>query len=80
MALKTTKLEQANPWIVEELEEFLYFCCPECDEKCQAKGHFFSDHSALTNRPDAKTQLSLTFFFEDLGFQRLEIIYSNIIE
>ena len=31
------------------------------------KGHFFSDHSALTNRPDAKTQLSL-IFFEDLGF------------
>ena len=62
MALKTTKIEQENPWVVEELEEFLYFCCPECDEKCQAKGHFFSDHSALTNRPDAKTQLSLTFF------------------
>ena len=29
------------------------------------KGDFFSDHSTLTNRPDAKTQLSL--FFEDLG-------------
>ena len=27
-----------------------------------SKGHFFSDHSALTNRPDAKTQLSLIFF------------------
>ena len=27
------------------------------------KGHFFSDHSVLTNRPDAKTQLSL--FFQD---------------
>ena len=26
-----------------------------------SKGHFFSDHSALTNRPDAKTQLSLIF-------------------
>ena len=25
------------------------------------KGHFFSDHSTLTNRPDAKTQLSLIF-------------------
>ena len=28
----------------------------------RVKGHFFSDHSALTNRPDAKTQLSLIFF------------------
>ena len=25
------------------------------------KGHFFSDDSALTNRPDAKTQLLLIF-------------------
>ena len=25
------------------------------------KGHFFSDHSTLTNRPDAKMQLSLIF-------------------
>ena len=25
------------------------------------KGHFSSNHSALTNRPDAKTQLSLIF-------------------
>ena len=24
-----------------------------------SKGHFFSGHSTLTNRPDAKTQLSL---------------------
>ena len=31
------------------------------------KGHFFSDHSTLTNKPDAKMQLSL-IFFEDLGF------------
>ena len=30
------------------------------------KGHFFSDDSALTKRPDAKTQLLLNFF-ENLG-------------
>ena len=26
---------EENPWMVEELEEFLYYCCPECDEKCR---------------------------------------------
>ena len=39
---------QTNPWLVEELEEFLYFCCPECDEKCRAKDlflkHAFCQH------------------------------------
>ena len=31
------------------------------------KGHFFSDHSTLTNRPDANSQISI-IFLEDLGF------------
>ena len=31
-----------------------------------SKGHFFSDHSTLTNRPDAKPKVH--FFFDDLGF------------
>ena len=31
-----------NPWEVESLEDFLYFCCPECNEKSQSKDHFIS--------------------------------------
>ena len=23
----------ANPWEVPNLEEFLFYCCPECDHK-----------------------------------------------
>ena len=29
-----------NPWLVDNLEEFLYFCCPECDERKQSKDLF----------------------------------------
>ena len=29
-----------NPWVVEQLEDFLFFCCPECDEKCRTKDEF----------------------------------------
>ena len=29
-----------NPWNVECLEEFLYFCCPECDLRDQSKENF----------------------------------------
>ena len=25
----------ANPWSVENLEHFLYYCCPECKERIQ---------------------------------------------
>ena len=41
-----------NPWAVRELEEFLYFCCPECDERNQSK-EFFLQH-ALEKHPKAK--------------------------
>ena len=28
------------PWNVESLEDFLYYCCPECDEKNQSRNDF----------------------------------------
>ena len=41
-----------NPWSVENLEEFLYFCCPECDEKNQSKDMFIKH--ALNHHPKSK--------------------------
>ena len=26
-----------NPWLVSNVEEFLYFCCPECEEREKSK-------------------------------------------
>ena len=31
------KIDKDNPWAVENLKEFLYFCCPECDERNQSE-------------------------------------------
>ena len=31
---------EINPWDVGKVEDFLYFCCPECDEKNQSKDLF----------------------------------------
>ena len=44
--------DQENPWLVEHLEEFLYFCCPECHVKDQSKESFL-EH-ALNQHPKAK--------------------------
>ena len=41
---------EQNPWMVDQLEEFLYFCCPECDEKYQVKDLFLQH--ALFNHPN----------------------------
>ena len=29
-----------NPWIVENIEEFSFYCCPECDFKSKQGGSF----------------------------------------
>ena len=41
-----------NPWNVDTLEEFLYFCCPECDLRDQSKVTFLQH--ALEKHPEAK--------------------------
>ena len=43
---------QLNPWLVSNVEEFLYFCCPECEEKEKSK-ELFLKH-ALHEHPNAK--------------------------
>ena len=44
--------DEINPWDVFNLEEFLYFCCPECDEKNQSKDMFIKH--ALNHHPKSK--------------------------
>ena len=41
-----------NPWNVGNLDEFLYFCCPECDLRDQSKAQFLQH--ALEQHPKAK--------------------------
>ena len=48
-------MEMDNPWLVTKWEEFLYFCCPECDEKSQSKEDFVNH--ALSVHPMAKVCL-----------------------
>lgn len=45
-----------NPWMVNKLEDFLFFCCPECDTKEKDRKTFL-DH-AFDKHPDTKTYLS----------------------
>ena len=34
--------ENFNPWIVNNLDEFLFFCCPECDTQSPSKALFIN--------------------------------------
>ena len=46
-----------SPWSVNCLEDFLFYCCPECDNREHSR-EFFLQH-AFEHHPDAKEILSL---------------------
>ena len=46
-----------NPWEVESIEDFLFFCCPTCDKKiCGQKRDIFLQH-AFSQHPESKESL-----------------------
>ena len=47
--------KSTNPWFVSSLEEFQYYCCPECEERNPSKD-LFLDH-ALNQHSNAKEYL-----------------------
>ena len=51
MELHTTE----NPWFVENLMEFSYLCCPECDERTKSEKNFLKH--ALTEHPNSEKGL-----------------------
>ena len=46
-----------SPWLVNTLEEFLYYCCPECDQRDHSKDSFI--HHAYEHHPEAKEALAM---------------------
>ncbi len=53
---KEDPVKVQNPWTVESLEDFLHYCCPECDVKSKSK-ELFVNHAALQH-PEAHATLS----------------------
>ena len=64
--------QEINPWKVSKLEDFLYFCCPECNVKDKSKD-FFIKH-ALQHHPKAKDILEKNSEFKDI----VENVDSNV--
>ena len=45
-------MDLSNPWRVPNVEAFLYYCCPECDERNQSR-ELFIKH-AIDCHPSSK--------------------------
>ena len=49
-------MNHENPWEVSNLENFLFYCCPQCDYKCQDVSNFESH--AEENHPMSKNPIN----------------------
>ena len=45
-----------TPWSTQNIEDFLYYCCPECDVKDKFQDSFIQH--ALANHPDSRENFS----------------------
>ena len=59
-----------NPWSVERIEDFLYFCCPICDQKNHSKDDFF--HHAYSKHPESKGHLEKHIYENKDESQKIE--------
>ena len=50
--------DKFNPWNVQQLEDFLFFCCPECEDKSSTKAIFINhalvEHPKVSRRAPAR--------------------------
>ena len=69
---------EKSPWSVECLEEFLYYCCPECDHREHSKD-FFIQH-AFGQHPDAEKALLLLTDGINIKIETSDIIENDIPE
>ena len=71
------KMEMFNPWKVDNLDQFLNYCCPECDSKQKSKADFIIH--AIDAHPNSREFLPL-FDFEtdkDDTFEPLKSEFSS---
>ena len=66
--------EKFNPWNVTSLDDFLYYCCPECDTKTVTKSEFIGH--AVNNHPRSQDIIDS---LEGKGSKAVTDIENNVI-
>ena len=57
-----------NPWLVEDLDDFYFLCCPECAYKSK-DDEAFMDH-AVENHPNSKASMVFSEAEQELSRQK----------
>ena len=45
--------DKFNPWTVKSLDDFLFYCCPECDHKTKTKSLFIDQDIGVDGNKNA---------------------------
>ena len=65
-------MDELNPWAVGNIEEFHYYCCPECDERNHSKECFIQH--ALEKHPNSRYEFTQFYVFHEKFGIRLLIL------
>ena len=65
------KVEPFNPWMVESIDQFLNYCCPECDTKQKTKSGFMIH--AIDAHPNSRQFLPLFDYEEGKDQENVDI-------
>ena len=55
-------MKLVNPWCVDSLEDYLFFCCPQCDHRCKTKPSFVQH--AFESHPESNERIKDVVGFE----------------
>ena len=74
---------QINPWAVQNVDEFLYYCCPECDERNKSKEMFLkhakNDHEKSKDHLQ-NLDLSIKENFDEMNFVDIPMTFKTEFE
>ena len=71
------KSEPDNSWCVSTIEEFLYYCCPDCDVKMKLEDKENFVRHALSEHPASATYIGQLIIKEELVEDDQEIYNTN---
>ena len=66
------EIKTSNPWDVSNLEEFLYYCCPECDIRCKDSQELVK-HALMFHEQAKHSLVPVKHAIESVNIENIEV-------
>ena len=71
-------MSDQNPWLVENIEAFSFYCCPECDFKSKDGDHF--ERHALESHNKSKIFFIMSKYENNTNKDPLEVLTDSVYQ